>query len=89
MAYGQAKVKTDIYMKLPMGTALSNVDGGGGTCWAGNWIKSAPNDLARALSRTGFLFTYTNCSIVWGSKMQTLVALSTMEAEFIVLSTVL
>ena len=26
MAYTQAKIKTDIYMKLPMGTTLPNVD---------------------------------------------------------------
>ena len=39
------------------------------------------------LSHTGSLITYANCPIVWGSKMQSLVALSTTEAELIALST--
>ena len=42
-----------------------------------------------ALSHTGYLITYANCPIVWGSKMQSLVALSTTEAELIALSTAL
>ena len=37
----------------------------------------------------GYLITYANCPIVWGSKMQSLMALSTMEAELIALSTAL
>ena len=41
------------------------------------------------LSRTGYLITYTNCPIVWGSKMQSLMALSTTEAELIAMSTTL
>ena len=39
------------------------------------------------LSCSGFLITYANCPIVWGSKMQSLVALSTMEMELIDLLT--
>ena len=42
-----------------------------------------------ALSRTGYVLTYANCPIMWGSKMQSLVALSTTEAELIALSTAL
>ena len=42
-----------------------------------------------ALSWTGYLITYANCPIMWGSKMQVLVALSTSEAEFIAWSTAL
>ena len=57
------------------------------TDWAGNWLKSRPNDKMGALSRTGYLITYANCPIMWGSKMQSLVALSTTEAELIALST--
>ena len=57
--------------------------------WAGNWLKTRPNDKTGALSRTGYLITYANCPIVWGSKMQSLVALSTTEAELIALSTAL
>ena len=41
--------------------------------WAGNWLKTRPNDKTGALSRTGYIITYANCPIVWGSKMQSLV----------------
>ena len=57
--------------------------------WARNWLKTRPNDKTGALSPTGYLITYANCPIVWGSKLQSLVALSTMEAELIALSTAL
>ena len=57
--------------------------------WAGNWLKSRPNVKTGALSRTGYLITYANCPIVWGSKMQSLVAFITTEAELIALSTAL
>ena len=38
------------------------------------------------LSRTGFVICYANCPIVWCSKPQTEIALSTAEAEDIALS---
>ena len=57
--------------------------------WAGNWLKSNPNSPAGVLSHSGFLIKYANCPILWGSKMQSLVALSTTEAEIIALSTAL
>ena len=37
----------------------------------------------------GYLIAYANCPIVWGSKMQSLMALSTTEAELIAMSTAL
>ena len=37
-------------------------------------------------SRTGYIITLNNCSVSWGSKLQTATALSTMEAEYIALS---
>ena len=64
---------------------LNNVDAD----WAGNWLKTRPNDKTGALSCTGYIITYANCPIVWGSKMQSLVALSTTEAELIAMSTAL
>ena len=57
--------------------------------WAGNWLKTHPNDKTGALSHTGYLITYANCPFMWGSKMQLLVALSTTKAELIALSTML
>jgi hypothetical protein len=35
------------------------------------------------LSRTGFVICYTNCPLIWCSKLQTEIALSTAEVEYI------
>ena len=56
--------------------------------WARNWNKKNPNDRTGVLSCTRYLVKYANCPIIWGSKMQSLVALST-EAELIALSSAL
>ena len=37
-------------------------------------------------SRTGYLIRLGGCPLVWKSKLQTLIAVSTMEAEYIALS---
>ena len=37
-------------------------------------------------SRTGYLITFMGCPLLWRSKIQSLIALSTMEAEYIALS---
>ena len=55
--------------------------------WAGSWLRSYLSSPAGVLSRSGILIKYANCPILWGSKMQSLVALSTTEAEIIALST--
>jgi len=57
--------------------------------WAGNWHDDYANDDASVLSRTGYIITYAGCPIIWSSKMQTLIALSTTEAEYIALSSAL
>jgi len=55
--------------------------------FAGNWLKStAPYDVGTAKSRTGYVLTFADCPITWASKLQTLIALSTCEAEFVSLS---
>src|SRR6056300_281504 len=38
------------------------------------------------MSRTGFVIMYANCPIYWCSKLQSEIALSTAEAEYIALS---
>jgi hypothetical protein len=43
-------------------------------------------DPVSAKSRTGYVITFCNVPILWVSKMQTQIALSTMEAEYIALS---
>ena len=62
------------------------------TCWAdaafaGEWNKeTALDDPTTAKSRTGFLINYAGCPLTWSSKLQTEIALSTVEAEYIALS---
>jgi Reverse transcriptase (RNA-dependent DNA polymerase) len=55
--------------------------------FSGNWSpETAHIDASTAKSRTGFVITFAGCPIAWTSKLQTEVALSTTEAEFIALS---
>jgi hypothetical protein len=61
-------------------------------CWvdaahASEWNNSTPsNDPNTARSRMGYVITYAGCPMHWSSKMQTEIALSTTEAEYIALS---
>lgn len=57
--------------------------------WAGSWQHRSAHDPISAYSRTGFVIMYAGCPIVWKSSMQSLIALSTTEAEYISLSTAL
>jgi hypothetical protein len=56
--------------------------------FSGNWNKSsAAHDPSTAKSRSGWIIFYAGCPIIWASKMQSQVALSTTEqAEYISLS---
>ena len=61
-------------------------------CWAdaafaGEWNKEfAEDDPTTAKSRTGYVLMFAGCPITWASKLQTEIALSTVEAEYIALS---
>jgi hypothetical protein len=58
--------------------------------WIGDWDpKEAPTDPDTARSRSGYIIYYAGCPLVWASKMQTQIALSTTESEYIALSTAL
>jgi len=58
--------------------------------FAGNWNKEeAPDDPDTARSRSGYVITYAGCPLLWASKLQTQIALSTTEAEYMALSTAL
>ena len=58
--------------------------------FVGNWNQeTAMSDVTTAKSRSGYLITYAGCPISWASKMQTEVALSTTESEYISLSSAL
>ena len=49
--------------------------------FAGLWGYENPIDPSVAKSRTGFVICISNCPVIWASKLQTSIALSTMEAE--------
>ena len=55
--------------------------------FAGGWNADDPLNPENVLSRTGFVITYAGIPIFWRSKLQTEIALSTCEAEYIALST--
>ena len=62
-------------------------------CWvdadfSGNWRQQdAHNDPMTSKSRSGWTVHFAGAPITWASKIQTITALSTTEAEYIALST--
>jgi hypothetical protein len=55
--------------------------------FAGNWVKEdATEDPSTAKSRTGYIISYSGCPIIWASKLQTEVVLSSTESEYVGLS---
>ena len=54
--------------------------------FAGDFIKEYGEDPSMAKSRTGYIIMYGGCPLKWSCKLQTEVALSTTEAEYIALS---
>ena len=57
--------------------------------WAGSWTQLSSPDPLSVHSRTGFLIAYAGCPFLWKSKIQSLIALSTTETEYIALSSAL
>ena len=55
--------------------------------FAGGWKDGDHDSPESVLSRTGFIIMFAGCPITWGSKLQTEIALSTTESEYIALST--
>ena len=54
--------------------------------FAGLWGHEYPQDSIFAISRTGFVVTFANFSLLWMSKLQTEISLSTLYSEYVVLS---
>lgn len=54
--------------------------------FAGLWKAEDDQDPLCVKSHTGFLITFMGCPLLWTSKLQSQIALSTMEAEYIALS---
>ena len=67
----------------PNGTSFEcYVDAG----FAGDFVKDYSDDPDCARSRTGFVIKYGGCPIIWCSKLQTEITLSSTEAEYVALS---
>lgn len=55
--------------------------------FAGDWLPEiAMEDSSTARSRSGYVLLYSGCPVVWASKLQTKIALSSTESEYIALS---
>ena len=48
--------------------------------------NTSSEDISTSKSRTGYVISFAGCPVTWGSKLQTQIALSTTEAEYIALS---
>ena len=57
--------------------------------FAGGWSRDIEDDADNVMSRTGMVIMYANCPVFWRSSLQTEIALSTAEAEYIALSSAL
>jgi len=55
--------------------------------FAGGWAKADADNPDNVLSRTGYIVMYAGCPLIWASRMQTEISLSTAESEYIALST--
>ena len=54
--------------------------------FAGLWGQEDDQDPVCVKSRTGYVLLFGGCPLLWVSKLQTEIALSTMEAEYVALS---
>jgi hypothetical protein len=58
--------------------------------FAGDWSKKYMDDASTCYSCAGYIIWYAGCPLIWASKMQTIIALSsTEEAEYVALSAAL
>ena len=94
MSHEKAAKRVVRYLKgtLDEGIIMKPDRSQGLTCYvdadfAGNWTPDQALDPRACLSRTGFVIFYANCPIIWHSKLQTTISLSTTEAEYVALST--
>ncbi len=56
------------------------------TDFTGGWSSADAENANNVLSRNGFILCYANCPLIWFSKLQTEIVLSTVEAEYIAMS---
>jgi len=92
-SYGKAIKRISRYLKRTKdkGLVFSPNRNNGFEDWAdtdftGAWNLKDSKCLHSVLSRSGFIIKYASYSIAWSSKLQSEIALSTTEAEYISLS---
>lgn len=73
------------YILHPRNT-LRNLDCYVDADFAGMWNEEITDEPSSVKSRTGYVILFANCPVLWVSKLQTEIALSTTEAEYIALS---
>ena len=54
--------------------------------FSGEWNTSWSDEPSSVMSRTGYIIFYAKCPIIWSSKLQTEITMSTTESEYISLS---
>ena len=54
--------------------------------FAGEWNTEWSDEASSVMSMTGYVIFYANCPVIWCSKLQKEIALSTTESEYIALS---
>ncbi len=92
--HGEAVLYLIHYLKKTqdLGTCFKPDQDKGFECYcnadfSGNWNKHlAPFDPSTAKSQSGWIVFCAGCPVIWASKLQTQVALSTTEAEYIAMS---
>jgi hypothetical protein len=93
-AHAQAVKRLGRYLKgtANMGFIMRKSDHVRLDCWvdadyAGLWNPDTPNVASNLRSRTGFLLTLGDTPVLWCSRLQSEISLSTMESELIAMST--
>ena len=57
--------------------------------FAGGWQEANEDDAENVMSQTGMVIMYDNCPIFWRRSLQTEIALTTSEAEYVAISSAL
>ena len=57
--------------------------------FAGGWNQEEGKDPGSVISRMVYVISYANCPIIWARRIQTEIAIITMEEEYIDLSQVM
>ena len=87
VAYLKETRDKGLIFKMPSATDKLKIDCFVDADFAGLWNSEDHNDPHSVRSRTGYVILVNDAPVVWSSKLQTETACSTMESEYIALST--